>query len=112
MLPQCKIPSRKHVVKQEIPHLYSTIKETTVMPKLKEIENYSATADFWTSQANHPYSSYTIHFVDKEWNLITFCLETVPLFEDHSGENLAEAISDIHTCKLESVHGYSSCYHY
>ena len=66
------------------------------MPKLKEIEFFSATIDFWTRQANHHYSSYTIHFVDKEWNLITFCLETVPLFEDHSVENLIEAISDIH----------------
>ena len=66
------------------------------MPKLKEIEYFSATTDFWTSQANHPYLSYIIHFVDKEWDLITFCLETVPLFEDHSGENLVEAISDIH----------------
>ena len=94
--PRYKIPSRKHFVEQEIPSLYNTIKETTVMPKLKEIEFFSATTDFWTSQANHPYLSYTIHFVDKEWNLITFCLETVPLFEDHSGENLIEAISDIH----------------
>ena len=24
------------------------------------------------------------------------CLETIPLFEDHSGENLVEAIPDIH----------------
>ena len=109
-----KIPSQKHFVEQEIPRLYNTIKETTVMPKLKEIEYFSATTNFWTSQANHPYLSYTIHFVDKQWNpwnLITFCLETIPLFEDHSGENLVEAISDIYTCELEIVIGYSSCYH-
>ena len=67
-----------------------------VMPKLREIEYFSATTDLWTSQANDPYLSYTIHFVNKEWNLVTFCLETVPLFEDRSGENLVEAISDIH----------------
>lgn len=84
--PRYKIPSRKHFAEQEIPRLCNSIKETTVMPKLKEIEYFSATTDFWTSQANHPYLSYTIHFVDEEWNLITFCLETVPLFEDHSGE--------------------------
>ena len=41
-----KIPSWKHFVEQEIPHLYNSIKETTVMPKLKEIEYFSATTDF------------------------------------------------------------------
>ena len=94
--PRYKIPSRKHFAEQEIPRLYNSVKETNVTPKLKEIEYFSATTDFWTSQANHPYLSYTIHFVDKEWNLVTFCLETVPLFEDHCGENIVEAISDIH----------------
>ena len=94
--PQYKILSRRDFAEQEIPHLYNSIKETTIMPKLKEIEYCSGTTDCWTSQANHPYLSYIIHFVDKEWNLITFCLETIPLFEDHSGENLVEAISDIH----------------
>ena len=30
-------------------------------------------ATLWTSQANHSYLSYTIHFVDKKWNLDAFC---------------------------------------
>ena len=58
--PRYKIPSQKHFAEQEIPHLYNNIKEKTVMPKLKEIEYFSATTDFWTSQANYPYLSYII----------------------------------------------------
>ena len=42
-----------------------------------------------------------MHFVDRKWELKSFCLETVPLFEDHTGENIAEAISDIQAnCNL------------
>ena len=72
--PRYKIPSQKHFVERKIPRLYNRIKETTVMPKLKETEYFLASTDFWTNQANHPCSSYTIHLVEKEWNLITFCL--------------------------------------
>ena len=49
---------------QEIPHLYTTVKESIVDPKLAEVEYYSTTTDLWTSRATHPYLSYTIYFVD------------------------------------------------
>ena len=39
--------------------------DPTVMPKLKEIEYFLATTDFWISPANHSHLSCTIHFVDK-----------------------------------------------
>ena len=35
--------------------------------------------------------------------MCTFCLDTVPLFEDHTGQNLAKAIQDIlRNWKLDS----------
>ena len=52
--PRYKLSSWKHFAEQEILRLYNSIIETTVMPKLKEIEYFLATTDFWTSQANHP----------------------------------------------------------
>ena len=57
--PRYKIPSRKYFADQEVPHLYNKVKDTVVVPKLQELEYFSATTDFWTSQANHPYLSYT-----------------------------------------------------
>ena len=37
----------------------------------------------------------TVHFVDSTWKLQSFCLETVPIFEDHTGQNIADAITDV-----------------
>lgn len=37
----------------------------------------------------------TVHFVDKTWNLQSFCLQTVTMFADYTGQNIADAVSDI-----------------
>ena len=39
--------------------------------------------------------SFTIHFIDDKWKLKTFCLDTVPVLQYHTGQNLAEAVEDI-----------------
>ena len=41
--------------------------------------------------------SFTVHLVDLEWYLQAFCLDTVPLFDDHTGQNIREAFQDILT---------------
>ena len=41
------------------------------------------------------YLSLTIHFIDQQWNLNSFCLDTVPIFSDHTGQNIVDSISDI-----------------
>ena len=92
--PCYKLPLRKHFSQQEIPRLYNTVKEPITL-KLHEIDYYSATTDLWTSRATHPYLSYTVHFINRNWEMISFYLETVPLFEDHTGVNISESITDI-----------------
>ena len=66
-----------------------------MMPALREAEFFSATTDLWTSANSDPYMTLTVHFIDKEWSLQAFCLETVPMFVDHTGQNIADAIADI-----------------
>jgi len=39
--------------------------------------------------------SSTVHFIDSDRILQSYCLDTLPLFEDHTGENIAEALKDI-----------------
>ena len=48
----------------------------------------------WSSRANHPFMSFTIHFVE-DWSLKSFCLDTVPMFKDHTGQNICDAFQDI-----------------
>ena len=93
--PRYQLPSRKHFSDQEIPQLYTHVRDTVVMPALREARFFSGTTDLWTSAASEPYMTLTVHFIDKTWNLRSFCLETVPLFTDHTGQNIADAVSDI-----------------
>ena len=39
--------------------------------------------------------SFTIHFIDSDWHLQALCLDTIPLFNDHTGQNIAEAFQDV-----------------
>ena len=94
--PKYALPSRNYFSETEIPRLYNEIRDNLVRPQLKEAKYFSSTTDLWTSCANQPYLSLTVHFIDKEWILRSYCLDTTPLFEDHTGQNISEAIKDIY----------------
>jgi len=68
------------------------------MPKLCELEYYSATTDLWTSRATHPYLSYTVHFIDGNWELKSICLESIPLFEGLILVNLLLILQQTGSC--------------
>ena len=57
---------------------------------------FSSTTDLWASCVNQPHLSLTVHFIDKEWVHRSYCLDTTSLFEDHTGQNISEAIKDIY----------------
>ena len=76
--PKCNLPFHKHFREKEIPSLYASVK-SDISSELEMMTFYSATTDLWTSKATHPYLSYTIHFVNENWELQSFCLETVLL---------------------------------
>ena len=93
--PRYETPSRKHFSEYEISALYSLIKESKVKHVLAQVRCYSATTDLWTSGSCDPCITFTIHLIDEEWNLVSFCLETVPLYEDCTGQNKGDAVLDI-----------------
>ena len=55
---------------------------------------FSAITDLRSSIGMKPYMSYTVHFVDEESKLQTRCLQTHFLPDDHTGENLVEAMQE------------------
>ena len=93
--PRYNLPSRRHFSDISIPRLYSQIRDSVVRPKLEQSVYFSATTDLWTSANNIPYLTFTVHFIDCHWSLCSFCLETLPVFKDHTGENIADAICDV-----------------
>ena len=57
-----------------------------------EIDYYSSTTDLWTSGTMDPYFSYTLHYITPSWELRSYCLQTHYMPEDHTGENLQDAL--------------------
>ena len=93
--PKYTLPSRNDFSEKELPRLYSQVRDNVVKPAVTKASFYAVTTDLWTSCARHPFMSFTIHFIDDEWELKTFCLDTVPVLQDHTGQNPAEAVEDI-----------------
>ena len=89
------LPSTNYFSEKEIPRMYSELRDNIVNPAVTRASFYAVTTDLWTSCARHSFISFTIHFIDDKWELKTFCLDTVPILHDHTGQNLAEAIQDI-----------------
>ena len=75
--------------------MYSHVRDSKVKPKLEDATYCLLTLDLWTSTAHDLYLSVTIHFIGTEWCLKTFCLETSPLYDDHTGSNIEDAVIEI-----------------
>ena len=90
--PQYGLPSKWHFMDYEIPQLYSDVKDSVVVPALKQARFYAGTTDRWMNGSSNPYMTFTIHFTDTSWNLRSFCWDTAPLYADHTGQNIADAI--------------------
>ena len=85
---------RKYFSHNEIPHMYNELVER-VKTDINNIKYFGATTDLWTSTANHPYLSCTIYYINEMWELKSYCLDTVPLFADHTGMNLLKALQEV-----------------
>ena len=93
--PRYELLSRKFFFSsQEIPALYLDV-TSNVMAELRQVRYYAITTDLWTSSACEPYITLTIHYIAGEWCLQSNCLNTVALFADHTGDNIAQSITDI-----------------
>ncbi|CAI6358473.1 unnamed protein product [Macrosiphum euphorbiae] len=76
-----KIPSRKTMTESRIPYLYKVTKEN-VETIAKNTLFMSFTTDCWTSVANQPFMALTG----------CICLGCIELIEDHTGDNIADAL--------------------
>ena len=56
---------------------------------------YAVTSDGWSSRANHSYISVTLHYVNNEWELKCFLLETREMVEQHTEINLANYLKEV-----------------
>ena len=85
--PRFTVPSRKYFSQTVIPSLEIT---------LAQVEYCSFTTDLWTAKyQNHSYISISYHFIDEEWELHSYCLETRELPIEHTPQNIATELSQL-----------------
>ncbi len=77
-----------------IPALYAKTRQS-VTAELSDIEWYSATTDLCSTATMDPYPGYTVHYSDANWELKSESLKTIFCPVDHTGANLAEALTNI-----------------
>ena len=92
--PRFTIPSRKTLTERIIPTMYSDVKQSKIIPSIKNASHVALTTDCWTSRTNASYIGLTIHFLTPEWQLEQFVLESKELPISHTAENLAEALTE------------------
>ena len=89
--PRYEIPSRRHFSEKIIPNLYDETR-TVVEDQLKQAPFIALTTDSWTSRATESYNTVTAHFLNKDWSVISYVLQTRVMDISHTSENLSEML--------------------
>jgi len=91
LCPGYEVPSRQVFSDSKIPALYYEVK-CRIRQELSVAEFFALTFDCWTSNAQHPYIGITVHYIDKNWILQTYCLTCTSLDVDHTSFNIRDII--------------------
>ncbi|XP_039456235.1 E3 SUMO-protein ligase ZBED1-like [Oreochromis aureus] len=89
--PRYDIPSRAHFSEKVVPSMYEQQK-SKVMAELSQASSVALTTDGWTSRATENYVTVTAHYITAEWEIRSPVLQTRPLYESHTGTNLAHLL--------------------
>ena len=92
--PRYQLQSRSYFSRVAIPAMVEEVKrEIDLQIRSKELSFFSGTTDLWTSAAGDPYFTYTCHYINSQWEMQSVCLQTHYIPQDHTGENIKEALS-------------------
>ncbi|XP_034023456.1 zinc finger BED domain-containing protein 1-like [Thalassophryne amazonica] len=91
--PRYSIPSRSHLTTKLLPSMYEDAKEN-VLTGLSTAELVAITTDDWTSRATESYIIVTAHYVNNDWEIESPVLQTRPIYESHTSDNLAEVLKE------------------
>ena len=89
-----QLPSRKHFSEHVIPKMYTELKEK-VSTVIKSAKTLALTTDCWTSRSTDSYISITSHFIDDKFKRQLVVLDTFPMCERHTAQNLLSKILSI-----------------
>ena len=90
--PRYDLPHKDYFSRIAIPSLYEETRAKLLHKMHEEIVCYSATADLWSSCTTQPYMCLTVHYIDSKWVLQSHCLQAHYIPEDHTGQQLQDAL--------------------
>ena len=76
--------------------MYNEIQEKIEQSLLTEARHFSSATDMWICRTQDLYISFTIHYVDSNWDLQTHCLQTHHLPNDQTEEVTMESLTETH----------------
>ncbi len=88
------VPSRKQFT-ADINLKHAKCKEVLKQRLKNEAQFIALTTDIWTSLATESYLSVTAHYIDSNWELQAFVLETLSFPERHTGVNIADKLKGL-----------------
>jgi len=89
-----KVPSRKSI-RKNVMSLSKEVSDRMNKAIEKNIEFYALTSDIWSSRTMQSYMAVTMHAVTKDFDMIDYTLEVMPLTERHTGENIKDCFETI-----------------
>ncbi|CAI5686607.1 unnamed protein product [Oreochromis niloticus] len=92
--PGYTLPSRRHFTSM-MERKYETSVEKLRNELKKATSKISLTTDAWTSLVTESYLGVTCHFINDNWDLLSFNLATLPVEECHTAENFASWVEKV-----------------
>ena len=91
--PRYDLTHKDYFSRIAIPSLYEENEQNCYikcMKKLFAIQLHAA--DLWSSCTTQPYICLTVHYIDSKWVLQSHCLQAYYIPEDHTGQQLQDAL--------------------
>ena len=93
--PRFKLPTKNYFRDNLLPQVFEEVKAQIKIELGESIERHAITTDGWASQDTVDYVTTTVHFVNSNYELKSFVLQTLPLGTQHTAENMANLMREI-----------------
>lgn len=91
--PRYSVPTRQHFSEKIIPELYAETRRDIELA-IAKADHIAITTDGWTSRATVSYNTITGHFIDSSWSMRNPVLQTLPMYESHTGVNIGTVLKE------------------
>ena len=94
--PSYTLPSRKTLSTKIIPELYQRSFQK-VMDSVDKAEKICLTTDCWTSRTTTSLMAVTCHFVNEDFEMVSYLLDCLMLTQSHTAEYLKQKLQQVAT---------------